>query len=114
MVDDIVSLLPSSRKGWARIVIVLGVALCAVVWFAGPPAAATAGTAGGVAGFASGIGALTHRRRGSWWAAAGLLLIAAGIVGFVLLRGATNCSWFCVMLRRYVLEPTRGGGGVCA
>lgn len=85
---DIVSLLPNTRRGWSWVVIVLGVALSIVVWFAGPASAAAAGTAGGVLGLVLGVIGLLDRRRGGWWAAAGVLLVAAGVAAFAALRGA--------------------------
>lgn len=83
---DIVSLLPNTRRGWSWVVIVLGVVLGIVVWFAGPVTAAAAGTAGGVAGIVFGIIGLRVDRRGGWWTAVGVLFLAIGVAAFAALR----------------------------
>jgi len=85
-VADIVSLLPSTRKGWSWGLVVLGIVLGVVVWFAGPMSAAAAGTAGGVLGIAFGVVGLRASRRGGWWTAVGFLLLAIGVAAFAALR----------------------------
>ena len=85
--DDLLTLLPTSRRTWGWAIIVTGLVLGALVWFtgAGQPAVGVS-SAGYLVAAGLGVATLGGRRHGVWWAVLALLVGAAATAAFAVLR----------------------------